>query len=304
MERTTADKIMIKGLEKKYGAAHAVHPLTAEWRRGEITALLGPNGAGKSTLVSMLLGLRRPTAGSAIVFGMEPGTMRFRERVGALLQEAKPADGLRVREVLELFRAMYRNPLSLERLLAMSGLEQEAGKTASALSGGQRRRLSFAVAMAGDPDWLVLDEPTVGMDLDSRERFWDAVKALSAAGKTVLLTTHHLEEADAVADRIVVIDEGRIVSDGTSAELKATASMRSILFEEAEGAETDAAYAGLPGVVRVEREGVRIRLYAEDTDALLRTVMQSDRSVRNIEVKEPTLEEAFRQLTAKGGLRV
>ena len=294
--------IVLDRLEKKYGAVRALGPVTAEWRRGEITALLGPNGAGKSTLVSLLLGLRRPTGGRAAVFGMEPDTRAFRDRVGAMLQESKPADGLTVKEVLEFFRSLYSRPMPLARLLAAAGLEKEAGKAASSLSGGQRRRLSFAVSLAGDPDLLVLDEPTVAMDVESRERFWDMIKALAAAGKTVLLTTHYLEEADAVADRIVVLSGGRIVSDGTAAALKSSAALKSILFEEAGGRAPDERYALLPGVVRIEREANRVRLYTDDTDRLLHALLSGGIAVRGIEVREPTLEEAFRRLTnAEGG---
>ncbi|WP_238392711.1 ABC transporter ATP-binding protein [Paenibacillus antri] len=294
------ETISFRGLEKKFGEKHAVKPLTAEWRRGEVTALLGPNGAGKSTLVSMLLGLRRPTAGSVSAFGMEPGSRPFRERVGALLQEAKPADGLRVRETLELFRALYPRPLTLARLLSIAGLEREASRTATSLSGGQRRRLAFALSMAGDPDLLVLDEPTVGMDIESRDRFWDTIRALSASGKTVLLTTHHLEEADAVADRVVVIADGQVLADGAPATLKTSASLRSVVFDAPEGAQA-ADWSSLPGVERVERQGGRVRLYASDTDAVLLALVRGGRGERNIEVREPSLEEAFRALTAKGG---
>lgn len=295
------DLIVLNELEKKYGTVRALGPVTAEWRRGEITALLGPNGAGKSTLVSVLLGLRRPTGGEVSVFGMEPGTRAFRDRVGAMLQESKPADGLKVKEVLEFFRSMYSRPMPLARLLAAAGLEKEAGKSASSLSGGQRRRLSFAISLAGDPDLLVLDEPTVAMDVESRERFWDMIKALAAAGKTVLLTTHHMEEADAVADRVVVLHEGRILSDGTAAALKSSASTKSICFEETNGRIPDHRYTALPGVRRIERDAGRVRLYADDTDALLLALAGSGLSVRNIEVREPTLEEAFRRLTKEGG---
>ncbi|MCI3927101.1 ABC transporter ATP-binding protein [Paenibacillus sp. TRM 82003] len=292
------DAIRIEGLTKRYGEKVAVDGVTLEWRRGEVTALLGPNGAGKSTLVSMLLGLIRPTAGEVSAFGMKPGSRRFRESVGALLQEARPADGLKVREVLELFRSFYPQPLTLERLLSIAGLEAEATKRATALSGGQRRRLAFALALAGDPELVVLDEPTAGMDIESRDRFWDTIRELAAQGKTVLLTTHHLEEAERTADRVVVIDGGRIVADGTPEALKAAVTLRSVAFAAPEAPQDESFWSeAFPGVERVEREGGRIRLYAEDTDALLQALIRSAWNIRDIQVREATLEDAFRQMT-------
>jgi len=289
--------ISIRQLSKTYGEKSALEPFTAVWRKGEVTALLGPNGAGKTTFVSMLLGLLKPTTGEVSVFGMKPGTKPFKERVGALLQEAKPADGLKVREVLELFRSFYPAPMPLKRLLAIAGLEEEASRMATTLSGGQRRRLAFALSMAGDPDFIVLDEPTVAMDVASRDRFWDTMKALAAQGKTVLLTTHHLEEADAVADRIVVLAEGRVIAEGTPDELKSSASHQSILFEAPEGTD-DSRWLSIPGVERVERQGSRVRLYSLNTDQVLLDLVNTGIQLRNIEVRHATLEEAFRKLTA------
>ncbi|WP_028543386.1 ABC transporter ATP-binding protein [Paenibacillus taiwanensis] len=284
------------GLSKQFGSFHAVNDINLRFKQGQISALLGPNGAGKTTTISMILGLQKPTSGSINVLGMPAGTKEIRQRIGALMQDVKAADGLTVKEVLELFRSYYRNPLSLARLLDLSGLQQEAKRRASALSGGQRRRLAFAQSLAGNPELILLDEPTVGMDIEARGRFWDTIRTLAADGRTVVLTTHDLTEADGVADHIAIIAAGRVAAEGTPAQLKAQSALRSISFRS--GCDlSDAQLMQLPGVVKFERHADHIHLYAENTDILVGALLQSGWGIYDLEIQSAKLEEAFRILT-------
>ncbi|KOR76540.1 ABC transporter ATP-binding protein [Paenibacillus solani] len=283
-------------LVKKFGDYCAVDHMNLSFEQGQITALLGPNGAGKTTTISMILGMIKPTSGEVRVLGMPSGTKELRQRVGALLQDVKAADGLTVKEVLQLFRNYYRNPMSLERLLDISGLHGDVKRRASTLSGGQRRRLAFAQSLAGNPELLLLDEPTVGMDIEARGRFWDTIQALASDGRTVLLTTHHLEEADAVADHIAVIARGQVVAEGTPERLKAQTALRTVSFRAA-NAPAEQEWLTLPGVEKAECNGERIRLYAQETDVLLFTLMQSEWGISDIDIQSASLEDTFRSLT-------
>ena len=201
--------IQLNGVSKIYKDKKAVDNLTLSIAEGTVVALLGPNGAGKTTTVSMILGLHKPTKGTVKLLGGDPGDTRVRDRIGAMLQDVSVIDGLKVAESINLFRSYYEKPLPLAYLLKVSNLEAEKDKMASSLSGGQQRRLGFALALAGDPEVIFLDEPTVGMDVTSRQLFWDTVRAMAGKGRTIVLTTHYLDEADSVADRIVVINNGK-----------------------------------------------------------------------------------------------
>lgn len=212
------------------------------------------------------------------------------------MQDVKAADGLTVNEVLQLFRSYYRNPMSLERLLDISGLHADKKRRASSLSGGQRRRLAFAQSVAGNPELLLLDEPTVGMDIEARGRFWDTIQALASDGRTVLLTTHYLEEADAVADHIAVIANGQVVAEGTPERLKTQTTLRTVSFRAA-NAPAEQEWLTLPGVEKAECNGERIRLYAQETDVLLFTLMQSAWGVSDINIQSASLEDTFLRLT-------
>jgi len=288
--------IEVKELVKKFGNFQAVDHINMTFEPGKITALLGPNGAGKTTTISMILGLMKPTSGEIQVLGQPAGTKALRERVGAMMQDAKAPDGLRVDEVLQLFRSYYKKPLSLEQLLDISGLHGEAKKRASSLSGGQRRRLAFAQCLAGDPELILLDEPTVGMDIEARGRFWDTIRAMAARGRTIILTTHDLEEADAVADYITMIAKGRVVAEGTPAALKAQTALRTISFHT-QTMVTEAELLSLPGVEKVEITGARIRLHVQDTDRILGELLKTSWGVSDIDVSAAKLEDAFRVLT-------
>ncbi|HZR59224.1 MAG TPA: ABC transporter ATP-binding protein [Terriglobales bacterium] len=218
----------LQGISKNYGPVKALSNVALSVRSGELLALLGPNGAGKTTAVRLLLGLAKPTTGTARVFGGDPVNANVRTRTGAMLQVAKVPETLRVREHIRLFSSYYPKPLELSDVLAAAGLEDIKNRPFGELSGGQKQRVLFALAICGDPDLVFLDEPTVGLDVEARRLLWNEIRKLIARGKTVLLTTHYLQEADALADRVVVIDHGSIIAEGTPSEIKARTAGRRI----------------------------------------------------------------------------
>ncbi|MCM2258153.1 MAG: ABC transporter ATP-binding protein [Vicinamibacteria bacterium] len=285
------------GVSKDFGRVRALGPIDLELRAGQVTALLGPNGAGKTTSVRLLLGLCAPTAGTVRVFGRDPRQPESRYRVGAMLQVARVPETLRVREHLEVFASYYPAPLAVVEALAAAGLERLAERPFGALSGGERQRLLFALALVGDPDLLYLDEPTVALDVEGRRAFWAHVRALAARGKTILLTTHYLDEADALAQRVVVLDRGRIVADGTPTEIKRLASGRRVRVLT--GLD-DAALGALPGVRELTRQGARAELLTDAPDALVRALLAADPTAAELEVAGAGLEEAFLALTGRG----
>lgn len=290
--------IELERVSKVYKGKKAVDQLSLSVPKGSVFALLGPNGAGKTTTVSMILGLLQPTDGKVRLLGGDPRDAGVRKRIGAMLQEVSVIDNLKVSETIELFRSYYDKPLPLDYLLKISALEAEKGKMASALSGGQQRRLGFALALAGDPEVLFLDEPTVGMDVTSRQLFWDTVRAMANRGKTIVLTTHYLEEADGIADRIVVIDEGRVVADGSPSEIKARTAGRIISFTAGERI-SDEELSAIPGVTGLSRSGRRVKLTSGDTDRLIAELIARRTDMRDIEIGGGGLEDAFQALVRK-----
>ena len=291
--------IELRGLEKTFsspaGAVRAVRGIDVEVHEGETVALLGPNGAGKSTTVDMLLGLQRPDAGTVAVFGGPPEQAVGAGRVGAMLQEGGVLRDLTVRELVAMMAALCPEPLDVDEALRLAQLSEITDRRSERLSGGERQRLRFAVALVSDPDLLVLDEPTVGMDVESRRAFWSTVRELSAHGKTFLFATHYLEEADAYADRVVLMAHGRVVADGPPTEIKAIVGSRTIRatlpnvpLEELER---------LPGVTHAERHGESVALSCSDSDAALRELIVRHPEARDIEVRGAGLEDAFVQLT-------
>jgi ABC-2 type transport system ATP-binding protein len=218
-----------------------------------------------------------------------------RNRIGAMLQDVSVIDNLKVSETINLFRNYYSNPLPLTQLLHISGLESEKNKMAAALSGGQQRRLGFALAAAGDPEIIFLDEPTVGMDISSRQLFWDTIRAMAGKGRTVVLTTHYLEEADSLADRIVVINNGKLIADGTPSEIKAGTTGRIISFTAGESVKSESLLA-IPSVVDLEWSGRRVKLYSNDTDTLIAVLIERRIDMRDIEIQSGGLEDAFQAL--------
>src|SRR3981189_3461498 len=211
----------LEGVCKNYGEVRALRDVNFAVRSGEVVALLGPNGAGKTTAVKLLLGLMQPNAGKVRVQGGDPTNPENRMRTGAMLQIGRVPETLRVREHIDLFSSYYLKPLPLKEVLASAGLENLVDRKFGDLSGGQRQRVLFALAICGDPDLLLLDEPTVGLDVEARRMLWDEIRKMVARGKTVLLTTHYLQEADALADRVAVINQGEIIAEGTPSEIKA-----------------------------------------------------------------------------------
>lgn len=290
--------IQLVDVTKVFKGKTAVDRLSLDVEKGTVVALLGPNGAGKSTTVSMMLGLQQPTRGKVKLLGGNPADRRIRDRVGAMLQEVSVIDNLKVRETIDLFRSFYADPMPLEQLLRISGLEGEKDKMASALSGGQQRRLGFAMAAAGDPDILFLDEPTVGMDVTSRQLFWDTVKAMATRGRTIILTTHYLEEADNVADRVVVIHRGRLIADGTPSQIKAETTGRIISFTAGASVTSDSLRA-IPGIRDIEWNGRRVKLYGADTDRLIGELIGRRLDMTDIEIQSGGLEEAFQSLVSR-----
>lgn len=281
-------------VSKNYGPVQALREVDFTIGAGEVVALLGPNGAGKSTLVRLLLGLASPTTGRVSVFGGDPKDPGTRERVGAMLQVGGVPSTMKVREHIDLFSSYYPRPLPMAEVVEMAGLQGIEGRQFGELSGGQKQRVLFALAICGDPDLLFLDEPTVGLDVEARRGFWEQIRGLVARGKTVLLTTHYLEEADALADRVVVIHKGSIVAEGTPESIKASTAGKKIrcITQLALGA-----IERMSGVasVRYDREAVEIQ--SSSAEATLRELLVADAELSGIEVTNAGIEEAFLALT-------
>jgi ABC-2 type transport system ATP-binding protein len=266
-------------------------------RPGEVVAMLGPNGAGKTTSISLMLGLRQPTAGEARLFGLPPTDRRARSRCGVMLQESGTTAVLTVAEIVDLFRAYYPAPLSVERAIAMAGLTEQAGARVGTLSGGQRQRLYFALAICGDPEILFLDEPTVGMDVEARRAFVASIQTLAAAGKTIVFTSHYLREAEELAGRIVVIDRGTVIADASPRELKARVPGKKITViagRPLARADLD----GLPASV-MSLDGDRASLLSNEPAVVLRELFRRGVDVVDLEISGADLEEAFLALTRR-----
>ena len=291
--------IVLAGLSKSYGAVRAVRALDLAIAPGETVALLGPNGAGKSTTIDMMLGLTRPDHGTISVFGLPPAKAVQAGWIGGMLQSGRPLDHLRVRELIALTASYYPAPLGVDEVLRLTGADAFAGQWTTKLSGGHAQRVRFAAALVGNPDLLLLDEPTAGIDVEGRRDFWQSMRQIAGQGKTVLFATHYLEEADAYADRIVLIAAGQVVADGPATQIKAQAASRTIRGT-LPGAEMGALRA-LPGVLAADRHGDTVILSCSDADAALRAVLAAFPGIRDIEVRGGSLEEAFMELTADQG---
>ena len=281
----------------RYGPVLALDGLDLEVRTGEVLGVLGPNGAGKTTAVSLLLGSLHVQQGAASVFGSAPGAPEVRVRRGAMLQISGISANLTVREHLELFRAYYPAPLQTARLLSMAGLENLARRRYGKLSGGQKQRVMFALALAGDPELLFLDEPTTGLDVDARHRLWSEIRALRKCGRTTVLTTHNLDEADALADRVVVIHNGRRIAEGTPAEIKSRTAGRLVRCVTHVGPDE---VAGLRGVVEARTRGRHLEVLTTQPEALVRELLGRDEALADLTVVSAGLEEAFLALTRDG----
>jgi ABC-2 type transport system ATP-binding protein len=289
--------VVLSRLSKSYGPVRAVRSVDLLIAPGETVALLGPNGAGKSTTIDMVLGLTYPDSGSVTVFGRSPRAAAAAGVIGGMLQTGSLIDHLSVRELVTMVASLYPRPLDVDQALALSGAAGFAGRPTHRLSGGQAQRVRFASALAANPELLVLDEPTAAIDVDGRRTFWAAMREVAAQGKTVIFATHYLEEADAYADRIVVIARGQIVADGPATEIKAMAGGRVI---RATLPDADPALLGaLPGVSRAELHGEAVSLSCADSDAALRALLSQFPATHDIEVRGAGIEEAFVTLTAE-----
>jgi ABC-2 type transport system ATP-binding protein len=289
---------VLSGLAKSYGPVRAVRGVDLVIAPGETVALLGPNGAGKTTTIDMMLGLTRPDEGRASIFGVPPAAAVRDGYVGAMLQTGSPLDHLRVREQVAMMASYYPHPLPVDDVLRVTGADEFAGQWTTKLSGGQAQRVRFAAALVGDPDLLLLDEPTAGIDVEGRRDFWQAMRAVTERGKTVVFATHYLEEADAYADRIVLIARGEIVADGPATEIKAQAGARTIRAT-LPGVDVGALSA-LPGVRSAQRHGDAVLLSCTNSDAALVALLAAFPGARDVEVTGGSLEEAFLELTAAG----
>jgi ABC-2 type transport system ATP-binding protein len=284
-----------KTFKSPQGPVRAVDGVDITIAPGETVALLGPNGAGKSTTIDMLLGLTRPDTGSVTLFGMSPQQAIDAGAIGAMLQTGAVLRDLTVRELIDMMRSLYPRPFSVDETLELTGITDIAGRKTHRLSGGQTQRVRLAVALVSNPDLLVLDEPTVAMDVESRRDFWANMRTFAQSGKTVVFATHYLEEADAYSDRIILMAKGRVVADGPATEIKATVGLRTI---RATLPDADlAAIARLEGVTNADTRGDAVIINCSDSDSALRAFLPAFPDARDIEVSGAGLEEAFLQLT-------
>jgi ABC-2 type transport system ATP-binding protein len=284
----------LEGVNRNYGEVRALKGVNFRVRAGEVVALLGPNGAGKTTAVKLLLGLLQPNAGKVRVLGGDPTNPENRMRTGAMLQVGRVPETLRVREHIDLFSSYYQNPMPPASVLAAAGLEKLGDRKFGDLSGGQRQRVLFALAICGNPDLLFLDEPTVGLDLEARRMLWEEIRQLVGRGKTVLLTTHYLQEADALADRVAVINKGEIIAEGTPAEIKGqTAGKRIRCITSL----TIDMLRRIPGVTEVKEDREAFELHTPEAEPVVRELLARDASLSGLEVTAAGLEEAFLALT-------
>ncbi|WP_214410347.1 ABC transporter ATP-binding protein [Sphaerisporangium fuscum] len=289
-----ANAVSLTQIVKSFGTVRAVDGLTLEIPQGQTVALLGPNGAGKSTTISVLLGLTAPDAGRAEVFGGAPEAAVRAGRMGAMPQEGGLIPRVTVGELIAFVAGTYGTPLPVERVLATARLTGRAGRRADRLSGGQAQRVRFALALAGDPDLIILDEPTAALDVEARREFWQSMRRFAARGRTVLFSTHYLEEADEHADRIVVIDRGRVIADGTSREIKKAVALTRVSLTVTGPTSW---LAGLPGVAQIEIRGDRAHLRSTDADATVVALAEAG-AVHDLEVSPADLEDAFLALTS------
>lgn len=301
MKQTTGSgaAVVLTGAVKTFGragsAVRAVDGIDLSIGRGETVALLGRNGAGKSTTIRLLLGLDRPDSGTVRVLDRSAERAVLDGLVGAMLQDGQPIQRVTVRELIAFVASTYPKPMPVSEALSLAGVSTYANRRVDKLSGGQTQRVRFAVALAGNPELIVLDEPTAALDVEARRAFWESMRAYARRGNTVLFSTHYLEEADENADRIVVVDRGRIVADGTGDAIRSSAGSSLVSFDLA-GGPTEGLEL-LPGVVAVEVSGDRALLRTDDSDATVRELARLD-AIRGLQVSRATLEDAFLSLTA------
>ena len=290
--------VELVGAHKSFGETEAVRGVDLAIEPGRLVAILGPNGAGKTTVISLMLGLRKPTAGRALLFGIDPADRRARSRVGVMLQESGVPNTLKVKELMGLFASYYPHSLPLSRTLALSDLADKADSSVGQLSGGQKQRLYFALAICGDPEVIFLDEPTVGMDVQYRRLFLDSIRQFATAGKTIILTTHYLDEADELAERIVVIGHGKVIADGTPREIKSRVAGKKMSFTSDGMSASN--FDGLP-VSNLDIRDGRVKLLSNAPEDVLRELFRRGLTIADLEVTGADLEEAFISITREAG---
>ena len=293
--------IRLEGLTKTFsgpqGPIHAVRGIDLSIAAGETAAMLGPNGAGKSTTIDMMLGLAKPDSGTVSVFGRPPHDAVNDGLVGAMLQTGQLIRDLSVRELVTMMAGLYPDPMGVDDALALTGLKDITGQRTQKLSGGQTQRVRLAVAIVCNPDLLILDEPTVALDVEGRREFWSIMRDFASRGKTVLFATHYLEEADANADRVILMAHGRIVADGPTTEIKARVGRRT-LRATLPGVDP-AKLAELPGVASADRHGDAVILTCSDSDQTIRALLERYPEAKDIEIVGAGLEAAFLELTGE-----
>jgi len=294
-DRSSPAAIELQGVHRSFGQVHAVDGVDLRLSLGEIAALLGPNGAGKTTTIDMILGLGHPDSGTVRVLGMPPAAAVSRGLVAAVLQTGGLLRDLTVRETVRLTASLYVAPRPVDEVLERAGIAGIADRLVGKCSGGEQQRLRFALALLPDPALMALDEPTSGMDVEGRRDFWSAIRRDAERGRTVLFATHYLDEADAYADRIILLRQGHVVADGTAAEVRNLSSGRSVRASLA-GAD-QATLAGLPGVRSVEIRGDRVLIQTMDSDAVARYLLTAT-AARDVEIVAHNLEDAFLALTS------
>ncbi len=295
---TATPAVELDNVTKNYGNVQALKGVSLAVEPGEVVAILGPNGAGKSTSIALMLGMRRPSSGSVALFGENPRLANHRKRIGVMLQESGIPETLKVRELVELFGRFHDNPMLTQEAIKMAGLEDKANARLGRLSGGQKQRVYFALALVGNPDVLFLDEPTTGLDVESRRNFWDQIDKQVAWGKTIILTTHNLEEADALARRIVVINQGQVIADGTPEQIKSHVGGKYIRFRAPNVALED--LRALADGQTVRLVGNKFEIYTKQPEDILAALFRDGAELSDLEVVGAGLEEAFLSLTGNG----
>lgn len=290
--------VELQNVSKNYRDVQALKNINLTVKQGEVVAVLGPNGAGKSTSIALMLGMRRPSCGNVTLFGENPRLANHRKRIGVMLQESGVPETLKVHELIELFGRFHDNPMITQEAIKMAGLQEQANARLSRLSGGQKQRVFFALALVGNPDILFLDEPTTGLDIEARRTFWDQINRQVAQGKTIILTTHNLEEADALAKRIIVINQGEIIADGTPDEIKGHVGGKQVRFRSSN--RTIEELNALVSPQSFYLIGNKFEILTKAPEALLATLFRQEVEISDLEVIGAGLEEAFLSLTSNG----
>ncbi len=280
---------------KRFGRITALDQLTLSVGRGELLALLGPNGAGKSTAINILLGLQRPDSGSAELFGLDPQELEARRRIGVMMQEVALSPAMTPRELITQVTNYYHSPYEVDAVIERLSLGNLAGRRYKELSGGQKRQVQFGMAICGRPQLLFLDEPSVGLDITARAALWQVVRDLVREGCSIVLTTHYLEEAEALADRVAVLAHGKLIASGTVDEIRAYVSRKTVFCKSVLSNETIRAW---PEVEQLQETSGRLQIVTRDAEAVLRKLLNADAQVRDIEVRRAGLAEAFAEITA------